>query len=83
MKRIVKDDLKKERKEIKDIKHDKKDLKKDKVKRVMEEFKEKELHSGSKKGPKVTDRKQALAIAFDEARRTGKNKRKMQPAMII
>jgi hypothetical protein len=30
-------------------------------------FKEGTLHSGSKKGPKVTDRKQAIAIALSEA----------------
>lgn len=40
-----------------------------KVKKVMHEFKEGELHSGSKKGPKVSDRKQAIAIALSEARR--------------
>jgi hypothetical protein len=30
-------------------------------------FKEGTLHSGSKKGPKVTNRKQAIAIALSEA----------------
>lgn len=34
---------------------------------VMHEFKEGELHSGSKDGPIVTDRKQAIAIALSEA----------------
>ena len=43
-----------------------------KVSKVMKEFKEGKLHSGSKKGPIVTDRKQALAIALDEARRSTK-----------
>jgi len=38
-----------------------------KVGKVMHEFKEGELHSGSKKGPIVTDRKQAVAIALSEA----------------
>lgn len=38
-----------------------------KVGKVMHEFKEGELHSGSKKGPKVTSRKQAIAIAMSEA----------------
>ena len=30
-------------------------------------FEEGSLHSGSKEGPKVTDRKQAIAIALSEA----------------
>lgn len=38
-----------------------------KVEIVMHEFKEGELHSGSKDGPIVTDRKQAIAIALSEA----------------
>lgn len=42
---------------------------KGKVEKVMHEFKHGELHSGSKKGPKVTARKQAVAIALSEARR--------------
>lgn len=36
--------------------------------KVMHEFKEGKLHSGSKKGPKVTDRKQAIAIMMSEKR---------------
>ncbi len=36
---------------------------------VMSEFKHKTLHSGSSKGPKVTSRKQAVAIALSEARK--------------
>lgn len=40
-----------------------------KVRDVMEEFKHGELHSGSKHGPVVTNRKQAIAIALAEARR--------------
>ncbi|MES2201889.1 MAG: DUF6496 domain-containing protein [candidate division FCPU426 bacterium] len=43
-----------------------------KVAKVMEEFKEGKLHSGSRKGPKVTDRKQAIAIALSEARQAPK-----------
>lgn len=39
-----------------------------KVGKVMQEFAEGELHSGSKKGPKVTNPKQALAIGYSEAR---------------
>lgn len=42
-----------------------------KIKKVMHEFKEGHLHSGSKKGPEVTSRKQALAISFAEARKKG------------
>lgn len=42
-----------------------------KIKKVMEEYKEGELHSGSKKGPKVQNQKQALAIALSEARKAG------------
>lgn len=38
-----------------------------KVEKVMREFKTGSLHSGSKKGPKVTSRKQAVAIALSEA----------------
>lgn len=37
------------------------------VKGELLKFKEGTLHSGSKKGPKVTDRKQAIAIALSEA----------------
>ncbi len=42
-----------------------------KVKKVMREFKEGELHSGSKKGPVVTNPKQGIAIALSEARKAG------------
>lgn len=38
-----------------------------KVSKVMREFKSGELHSGSKDGPKVTNRRQAVAIAMSEA----------------
>lgn len=44
---------------------------KSKVERVMREFKEHTLHSGSKKGPKVKSRKQAIAIALSESRKAG------------
>ena len=44
-----------------------------KVAKVMREFKGGKLHSGSKKGPKVTSKKQAIAIALSEA---GKAKKK-------
>lgn len=42
-----------------------------KVKRVMKEYSAGTLHSGSKKGPKVKSRKQAVAIALSEARKAG------------
>jgi hypothetical protein len=35
---------------------------------VMHEFKHGQLHSGSKSGPTVTSRKQAIAIAMSEQR---------------
>lgn len=44
---------------------------KKKVEKVMHEFKEGSLHSGSKKGPEVKSRKQAVAIALSEARKAG------------
>lgn len=40
-----------------------------KIKKVMKEFKEGSLHSGSKKGPMVKSKKQAIAIALSEARK--------------
>ncbi len=42
-----------------------------KIAKVEREFKEGKLHSGSKKGPVVTSRKQSLAIALNEARKAG------------
>lgn len=47
---------------------------KDKVRKTMEEFGEGQLHSGSKAGPLVTNRKQAIAIALSQARKAGKRK---------
>lgn len=44
-----------------------------KMHKVMKEYKEGKLHSGSKSGPKVKSRKQAIAIAMSEARK-GKKK---------
>jgi len=40
---------------------------KEKIKKVMTEGKEGKLHSGSKKGPIVTNAKQKIAIALSEA----------------
>lgn len=39
-----------------------------KIKKVMDEWKQGKLHSGSKKGPVVHDQKQAVAIALSQAR---------------
>ena len=50
----------------------KRDNKKDKkVKKVMGEFEQGKLHSGSKSGPEVTNPKQAIAIGLSEARKVG------------
>ena len=43
------------------------------VRQEMRKFKAGTLHSGSKKGPKVTNRRQAIAISLSEA---GLSKRK-------
>lgn len=45
-----------------------------KMRKVMREYKEGELHSGSKKGPKVKSRAQAIAIGLSEKRRAKKKK---------
>jgi hypothetical protein len=47
---------------------------KEKVKKVMNEFKEDKLHSGSKKGPLVKNPKQAMAIGLSEAKLAKKKK---------
>lgn len=51
-----------------------------KISIVMEEFKDKKLRSGSKKGPVVKNKRQAIAIALSEAgaskRKTKKKKKK-------
>lgn len=46
--------------------------KKSKIKVVMKEFGKGELHSGSKTGPLVTDKAQAAAIGYSEARKKKK-----------
>ena len=53
---------------------------KKKVEKVMHEFKEGELHSGSEDGPIVEDRDQAVAIALSEAglSRSDKNSSKQK-----
>ncbi len=45
----------------------------DKMETVMHEFKKGALHSGSKAGPKVKSRKQAIAIAMNQS---GQSRRK-------
>jgi hypothetical protein len=42
---------------------------KTKIRQVMSEYKRGTLRSGSKHGPKVTSRKQAVAIALSQQRR--------------
>ena len=44
---------------------------KKKISKVMKEFKHGDLHSGSKKGPVVKSRPQAIAIGLSEARKEG------------
>jgi Family of unknown function (DUF6496) len=44
-----------------------KKLKKKRVKEEMHKFKEGKIHSGSKKGPIVSNPKQAIAISLHEA----------------
>lgn len=47
-----------------------------KISKVMREYDKGELHSGSKKGPVVKSRKQAIAIAMSEAGMTKKPTKK-------
>lgn len=47
-----------------------------KIGKVMGEYKAGELHSGSKSGPVVTSRKQAVAIAMSEAGMSKKKPKK-------
>lgn len=46
--------------------------------KVMHKFKHGELHSGSKKGPKVTNRKQAIAIMLSEKKAAKGGKKEYQ-----
>ena len=47
---------------------------------VMHKFKHGQLHSGSKSGPKVTSRNQAIAIEMSEKRAAEGGKRDYQAA---
>ena len=49
---------------------------KGKVEKVMKEYKEGKLRSGSKSGPVVNSKKQAQAIALSEAGLSKKSKKK-------
>ena len=46
----------------------------DKMEKTMHEFKHGELHSGSKTGPLVEDRAQAIAIGLNQKRRAAKKR---------
>lgn len=46
---------------------------------VMSKWKAGRLHSGSKSGPKVTSRKQAVAIMMSEKREAAKGKSEYKP----
>lgn len=46
---------------------------------VMHKFKHGTLHSGSKKGPKVKNRKQAIAIMMSEKRQSESGKSEYHP----
>ena len=53
-----------------------KKAKQNKVRKVMREYKSGKLHSGSKTGPKVKSRKQAIAIALSESGQSKRKRRK-------
>jgi hypothetical protein len=46
------------------------------MKREMDKFEKHELHSGSKKGPLVKERAQAIAIGLSESGQSRKKKKK-------
>jgi hypothetical protein len=48
---------------------------------VMHKWKEGNLHSGSKSGPKVSNQKQAVAIMLSEKRAAKKGKKEYRPSV--
>ena len=52
------------------------------MKGTMDEYKAGTLHSGSKTGPKVTSRKQAIAIGLSQDRKAGKKVAPIQRRMM-
>lgn len=54
--------------------------KKAKVEKVMQEYKKGALRSGSKEGPKVKARKQAVAIALSQSGQSAKKKKPTEHA---
>jgi hypothetical protein len=54
--------------------------KRDKIQTVMHEFKHRKLRSGSKQGPVVRSRAQAIAIALSEQRAADGRRRKQRLA---
>lgn len=69
--KIKNKDLMKSIKDAHKEKEGKHKKKKGKIAKVMKEFSEKKLHSGSKKGPEVKSKAQALAIGYSEAKKAG------------
>ena len=53
-----------------------------KVAKVMREYGKGELHSGSKKGPVVKSRKQAIAISLNEAGLSKRSSKPMSKSMV-
>lgn len=53
----------------------KKSAKGGKMQKTMHEFKHGQLHSGSKSGPKVKSRKQAIAIGLNQQRRENRRRK--------
>ncbi len=48
---------------------------------VMGKFAKGELHSGSKSGPKITNRRQAVAVMLSEKKAAAGGKKEYQPAL--